>query len=129
MPPASKPRTKASANATPEDSPVKSFQLRRRVEAAKEDGDDNPDPVVTFELNGQTFHLHPKRVNGLVVMDAMNMEVSENSEPMWEFFEGILGPDYRRFRKMLRSPTYVIDADELEPLVTWMVEQVGQVPT
>lgn len=104
----------------PESTEIKSFELARR--------NTEGDPKVPFKLNGQTFHLYPKRINGFVLMDLANMRVADDSPAMWEFFEGLLGPDYHAFRKLLRSPDITFDAEPIRALMSWMGEQVSAHP-
>lgn len=114
-----------AAPATPaaDDPPVRSFNLRRTNKA--------PDPVVLFEVDGVKYHLHPM-VNGLVVMDLASLatlRIGQDSQPMWEFFEGCLQDEYQAFRRHIRGPSVDIEAEGFKDLVMWMVEQVTENPT
>lgn len=92
----------------------------RRVE-------DEDDPTIPFAFQGEQFHIHPKRINGMVAMDLTMLDAS--SGPMWEFFEGVLGEDYRRFRRIVRDPKLIIDISEIKRLFDWITEQTANLPT
>lgn len=117
-PPAAAPAPRAE-----DDPPVRSFVLRRTNTA--------PDPVVPFDVDGVIYHLHPT-VNGLVVMDLAalaTLRIGQDSQPMWEFFEGCLQEEYPQFRRHIRGPTVDIEAEGFKALVMWMMEQVTEHPT
>lgn len=108
----------------PADAPVRSFNIRKKNRGT-------PRPTIPFEIDGQTYHLHTE-VNGLVVMDLATLatlRIGQDSQPMWEFFEGCLGNEYPSFRRHIRSPDIDIEAEDFRELVMWMVEQVTENPT
>lgn len=101
------------------ESEMPSFKLRRQGKERD---------ALPFDVDGTVFHFFPDRVNGLVLMDVTSMEVSQDSRPMWEFFEMGLGDDYPAFRAHVRSPDIDIEADGLRNLIGWMMETATERP-
>lgn len=101
-------------------SETRSFTLRRQGKER--------DPI-PFDIDGLDFEFFPDRVNGFVMMDVSAMSASQDSRPMWEFFEMALGPEgYPRFREHVRSPDIDIQAEDMKALLEWMMEESSERP-
>lgn len=112
-------RCRCQSHSMPPDS-RKSFTTRRNNQA------DTPLP---FDINGEEFKAYPSRIPASILMDIPGMSVSMDSAPMWELFKCALGDDYPRFRTMVRSPEWAIEADEIAQIITWLGEEAGEHPT
>lgn len=109
-----------------DDAAVRSFNIRK----TKREGKKAKKPI-PFEVDGRTYHLQPE-VNGLVVMDLSaltTLRIGQDSQPMWDFFEGCLGDEYPAFRRHIRGNDVDIEAEDFRDLVMWMVETVVDNPT
>lgn len=108
-------------NGQPERAPThRSFEIRKRNTNGE---------ARSFDLNGEVFRFYPDRVNAMVAADLPGMRVNMNSAPMWELFESMMPDDYERFRRMIRSPQLMFEADDLRSLLEWMTQEAAERPT